>query len=140
MSTHINKTFCNGVIQLGNKLNISFFQMGIRDLFNPRANLSGIVMDARLHVSSLVHKTKIEVDERGTVAAAATGAIVIPLMGSTRPRVVVDHPFAFIIYNKRHKTVLFEGVVNEPNEVVEARQRSQFDEYHQYTQQQIFEQ
>lgn len=107
-------------------------------MFASNANLSGIVKNGRLSVSNIVHKAKIEVDERGTVAAAATGAIVIPLMGSSRPKVDVNHPFVFFIYNKQHKTILFEGVVNEPKEVVDLKGRSQLDQY-QYSQQ-IFDQ
>lgn len=79
----------------------------------------------------MIHKAKIEVDERGTVAAGASGAIVIPLIGTARPKIVVDHPFAFFIYNTQLHTTLFEGIVYDPNVNGNLKQRSQ-NEQHQY--------
>ncbi|KAJ8923743.1 hypothetical protein NQ315_010324 [Exocentrus adspersus] len=75
-------------------------QLRIREIFGPQANLSGIVENGNVLINSLVHKTRIEVDEQGTVAAAATGAIVIPLMGSTA--IIADRPFIFFIYHQKN--------------------------------------
>lgn len=49
-------------------------------------------------------------------------------MGTTRPRVVADHPFVFFIYNKNYRTIIFEGVVNKPTEAQDIKQRSQYGE------------
>ena len=60
--------------QLGDTLK----SMGIIDTFNPiQADLSGIVSPdvEQLYISSVIHKATIEVDEAGTVAAAATGVV-----------------------------------------------------------------
>lgn len=65
-------------------------------------------------ISNVIHKTKIEVNEQGTRAAAATGAVVIPLMGSTMPRIIADHPFIFFIYHKESLNIIFEGLYIEP--------------------------
>lgn len=72
----------------------------------------------KVHVSNILHKTKIKVNEDGTEAAAATGAVVIPLMGNMTPRVAADRPFAFIIYHVSSKNIVFEGVLSEPKEVM----------------------
>jgi len=53
------------------------FQLGIRDIFDNTALLTGIAKTKRasrhLRVSDVVHKTGIEVNENGTTAYAATG-------------------------------------------------------------------
>lgn len=52
-------------------------------------------------------------DESGTVAAAATGAMVIPLI-QNGVQLVVDRPFVFFIRDNTHGLVLFEGKIEEP--------------------------
>jgi serine protease inhibitor len=51
------------------------FQTGIQDVFSTNANLTGMVQwtNYDLHASNFLHKAKIEVNEDGTIAAAATG-------------------------------------------------------------------
>lgn len=61
-----------------------------------------------------MHKTKIEVDEFGTVSAAASGVVIVPLMGNTAQPVIADHPFLFFIYNQQSKNIIFEGILMEP--------------------------
>ncbi|KAJ8926902.1 hypothetical protein NQ314_020754 [Rhamnusium bicolor] len=90
------------------------YELRIREIFSPKANLSGIVENGNVVINSLVHKTRIEVDEQGTVAAAATGAIVIPLMGSTA--IVADRPFIFCIYHQETENIIFEGILLNPQE------------------------
>lgn len=47
--------------------------LGINDLFNFNANLTGLFASGATRVGSVLHNAKIEVNEQGTVAAAATG-------------------------------------------------------------------
>ncbi|CAH1153432.1 unnamed protein product [Phaedon cochleariae] len=86
----------------------------VKEIFGSNANLSGIIEGGNVLVNNLVHKTKIEVDEDGTVAAASTSAIIIPLMGSLS--VIADRPFVFIIYHKESQNIIFEGVLRNPVE------------------------
>lgn len=56
---------------------VSALQMGMTDLFDPtKCDLTGISGRRGLHVTSAVHKAKIEVNEEGTEASAATGQSV----------------------------------------------------------------
>ncbi|KAL3289709.1 hypothetical protein HHI36_023109 [Cryptolaemus montrouzieri] len=86
----------------------------IQEIFGPNANLSGIVEKTNIRIGNIVHKAKIEVDEQGTKATAATAAVVIPLMGDTALRVSANVPFIFFIYRKESKNILFEGILLDP--------------------------
>lgn len=57
-------------------------------------------------------------DESGTVAAAATGALVIPLI-ENGVQLRVDRPFIFFIRDNLHGLVLFEGKIEEPTAYVD---------------------
>ncbi|XP_047065127.1 putative serpin-Z12 [Lolium rigidum] len=68
-----------------------------------------------LLISGVHHKATIEVDELGTVAAAAT-AVVMLQSASARPPVdfVADRPFLFAIVEEKTSAVLFLGHVVNP--------------------------
>eukprot|EP00922_Rhytidocystis_sp_ex-Travisia-forbesii_P038119 GHVS01056769.1.p1 GENE.GHVS01056769.1~~GHVS01056769.1.p1 ORF type:complete len:488 (+),score=89.97 GHVS01056769.1:243-1706(+) len=72
--------------------------LGVSDLFDSNCNLSKIDPTADLVVSDIVHKCTVEVDEKGTVATAATAAVIslraLPVAGVN---VKVDRPFIFQI-------------------------------------------
>lgn len=63
-------------------------------------------------------------NEKGTEAAAATGAVVIPLMGSSMPRFVANRPFVFIIYHVESGNIIFEGQLVRPDETLNVATRS----------------
>nr|XP_023013441.1 uncharacterized protein LOC111503378 [Leptinotarsa decemlineata] len=96
------------------KLTFFSFQLKIREIFGANANLSGIVENGNVVVNYLIHKAKIQVDEQGTVAAASTSAMVVPLMGSLS--VIADRPFIFMIYHKETQNIIFEGILQNPLE------------------------
>jgi serpin B len=66
-------------------------------------------------ITTVVHQTVIEVDEKGTEAAAATG-IVITKTNALAPdaELVVDRPFLLAIRDAPTDTLLFFGRVLEP--------------------------
>lgn len=86
--------------------------------FSGEGELTEIVESSQgssLYVSSIFHKSFIEVNEEGTEAAAATAA-VIKLRGLlSRPLdFVADHPFVFMIREDLTGVVLFMGHVLNP--------------------------
>ena len=84
------------------------------------ADFSGISdQQPGLCISSVIHEAFVEVDEKGTEAAAAT-AVLGAMMRSRihlPPRIPVfraDHPFIFLIRHVESGTVLFLGRVTNP--------------------------
>ncbi|XP_078089255.1 uncharacterized protein LOC144506771 [Mustelus asterias] len=90
-------------------------QMGMMTPFTNAANFSGISSSYRLKISKVIHKAAIDVDERGTEAAAVTGVSAVPY--SLPPVIKVDHPFIFMIYEEITKTLLFIGRVKDPTKL-----------------------
>ena len=90
--------------------------LGMVDAFNDRvANFSGMTGRRDLVVSTVVHKSFVEVTEEGTEAAAATGvgdAVItsLPFRESFR----CDHPFLFLIKHIKTNSILFCGRVSSP--------------------------
>jgi serine protease inhibitor len=88
--------------------------MGITDLFDSdSANLEKIVENKSLFVSSLIQKTKITVDEKGTVASAISAAVLANK--STPPRFYANRPFAYLIVDKETNMLLFCGQYSKPD-------------------------
>lgn len=90
--------------------------MGVRELFAPTSNLTGFSASGPLQLDDAVHKAKIEVNEEGSTAAAAT---VLFSFRSSRPaepaQFFCDHPFMFLIYDYSSKAVLFTGLYRGSN-------------------------
>lgn len=96
-------------------LNVILEQMGLTDIFNvKKANLSKISKHP-VYLSRIIHKAQIDVNEVGTVASAATGALLANK--SISPRFQANRPFAFLIIEKNTNTLLFCGQVRNPGKV-----------------------
>lgn len=91
--------------------------MGMPSLFKRgEADLSGMTGNADLFVSNVFHSAFVEVNEKGTEAAAGTAA-VLELEGaviSDPPVFRADRPFLFFIRDKWTGAVLFMGRVANP--------------------------
>jgi serpin B len=92
--------------------------LGVKDLFDAHvANLSGMDGQMDLFVSAVVQQAVVEVDESGTVAAAATAATVSSASVVEEPPLVqIDHPFVFLIRDTRNGSILFMGQVLDPRQ------------------------
>jgi serpin B len=71
--------------------------------------------DEKISISDVFHKAFVAVDEEGTEAAAATGAV----MGATsaappKTQMIIDHPFIFLIRDQATGSVLFLGRTTDP--------------------------
>lgn len=96
-------------------LNDQLQGMGMLDAFNPSlADLSGI-SDASIFVSFVKQNTFVEVDEKGTEAAAVTTIGVEVTSFPPQPReFVIDKPFVFAIRERTTNALLFIGQVANP--------------------------
>jgi serpin B len=93
-------------------------QMGMGRAFSTEADFSKLTRSERLFLSAVVHKAYVDVNEKGTEAAAATGVIAMPTAVPMPSRPIVfkaDHPFLFLIRDDRTGTILFMGRLAEPS-------------------------
>ncbi|CAL4934739.1 unnamed protein product [Urochloa decumbens] len=94
--------------------------LGLELPFSPEADLSEFFdspVGQNLPVSSIFHKSFVEVNEGGTEAAAASAIIVrkmIPYRRRMTIDFVADHPFMFLIREDTTGVVLFVGHVVNP--------------------------
>ena len=90
-------------------------EMGMKSAF-ANADFSGINGKRNLFLSSVIHKAFVDVNEEGTEAAAATGAVVSLTSAMPRPVPVfrADHPFFFVIQENSTASILFMGRVINP--------------------------
>lgn len=89
--------------------------LGMVDAFDSqRADFSGLSPNNDLVLSKVVHKSFVEVNEEGTEAAAATGAIMMMRCLMRPERFHADHPFLFFIRHNPSKSILFYGRVCSP--------------------------
>ncbi|KAK9499151.1 hypothetical protein O3M35_003653 [Rhynocoris fuscipes] len=92
-----------------------FDKLGASEMCTDRANLEDMIEPNKIKtsVSSFIHKAKIIVNEKGTVAAAATAAIAETLMSRLTIQFKADHPFVFFIRDV-HTGFIFEGILSNP--------------------------
>ena len=98
------KTGLNGYLQ----------RLGVNSIFTPSTTgWQGITDSTEILVSSVLHQSKVNVDESGTEAVAVTAIIVgITAMQMDPPiSVILEKPFSFSIYDSESKSVLFSGAI-----------------------------
>ena len=88
--------------------------LGLGGLFhNP--DLSAMTPAKGLFVSAVIHQAFVDVNEKGTEAAAATAVITSrAMMRIPNLEVNADHPFLFVIRDTATGGILFMGRVNDP--------------------------
>lgn len=93
---------------------------GLSDIFNEtKADFTPMQgsADEHFYVSEVIQKTKLELDEDGTKAAAATAAVMEDKAMIEEPEarekkeVFLNRPFAFLIYDEQAEQIVFMGKV-----------------------------
>ncbi len=90
-------------------------KLGMPIAFTEMADFSGIDGKPDLFLSSVVHKAFIQVDEAGTEAAAATGAVVGTTSVPPLAEIHLDHAYLFLVRDNATGTILFLGRVEDPS-------------------------
>lgn len=90
--------------------------MGMIDAFTEDADFSGMDGTKWLMISNVIHKAFVDVNEKGTEAAAATAVIVkLKAFEVSKPTTFrADHPFIFLIQDNKTGSILFIGRVTDP--------------------------
>jgi serpin B len=90
--------------------------LGVHSALTPAADFSGIARQ-QLRVDQVVQRAHVEVDERGTTAAAATGAsmrLVSMVVPKPPLELRIDRPFLFAVRDRMTGAPLFVGQVTDP--------------------------
>lgn len=89
--------------------------MGMPAAFMPGADFSG---GSTGYLHDVLHQAFVDVNEKGTEAAAATGSFLETFGQPVRPNLKAnfhaDHPFLFLIRDNRTGSILFVGKVSSP--------------------------
>lgn len=90
---------------------------GIEQAFTEEAQFGGISNEP-LMISDVLQKVRLQVDEDGTRAAAATAVIAANGMAVNQPKPVemkVDRPFLLVIVEETTGTALFAAAIADPD-------------------------
>ena len=93
-------------------------KMGLTEAFDSvNADLTGVgsALNDNLYIDDVLHKTFIEVDERGTKAGAATAVMMAcgAVIDEEVKTVYLDRPFVYIIADCDSWLPAFYGIVQE---------------------------
>ena len=93
-------------------------EMGLSAALKPeKADFSGITGagEGSLHIGEVTQKVKIQVDEKGTKAAAATEVTMAGGASDTQlVQLYFDSPFLYAVIERETGTVLFMGIMENP--------------------------
>ncbi|KHJ48406.1 serine proteinase inhibitor [Trichuris suis] len=88
-------------------------RLGLTDMFSSElADFSKITGSRDLYVSEAFHKAFIEVNEKGSEAAAATAVIMgfgASFVRIGPPKFIADHPFLYAVMDRSNRIILFIG-------------------------------
>ena len=101
-------------VRSDNHLNATLSSMGMSQAFGPGADFSGIAASPPLMVQTVEQRAYLQVTPKGTTAAAATGVGVSISAVEVPQRVVVNHPFLFLVRDNATGAILFESMVENP--------------------------
>jgi len=74
---------------------------------------------SQFYVGQVLHRTRMEVDEEGTVAAAATAVTMLATSAmhhktEKKKTLVFDRPFALLLVDAHTGAILFAGAIYDP--------------------------
>lgn len=99
----------------------SLEEIGYNNIFNEETadfrDIAELKENENIFISGIIQKCKLELDDKGTKAAAATAVQFDMIASITEPKklketnVYLDRPFAFLIYDSENEQILFIGKV-----------------------------
>uniref|UniRef100_A0A672H3V8 Serpin domain-containing protein n=1 Tax=Salarias fasciatus TaxID=181472 RepID=A0A672H3V8_SALFA len=97
-------------LEYAQELKEVFTKLGLGDVFSS-PNLADMA-DGPLLVSSVMHKSSMEINEEGAEAAAATTVVI---SRASNPVFHLTQPFFFALMDDKSQVPIFMGVINNPN-------------------------
>ncbi|CAJ1065211.1 serpin peptidase inhibitor%2C clade F (alpha-2 antiplasmin, pigment epithelium derived factor), member 2b [Xyrichtys novacula] len=97
-------------LEYGQELQDVFTKLGLGEMFSS-PNLADMA-DGPLLVSSVMHKSSMEINEEGAEAAAATTVVI---SRASNPVFHLTQPFFFALMDEKTQVPIFMGVINNPN-------------------------
>ncbi len=88
--------------------------LGMKEAFHEKASFPGFSPSQPAWITNVLHNASIEVDEKGTEASAAAGAIIQSKSGGNAPSVSLNRPFVFFIRENHSGAILFAGMLTNP--------------------------
>lgn len=90
--------------------------IGLSTMFDVEADLSGIMGQLNKTVSRVSHKATVDMNEKGTEAAAASGLLSQPLSlnMTSAPHAYFNRPFLLLLWEVTTQSLLFLGRVVNP--------------------------
>ncbi len=102
-------------IEFKDSLKNILIDLGMPKAFNPgQADFTKIRESGGVYIDEVIHQSFVEVDEKGTEAAAAT--VVIPKLASAGETFIANRPFVFVIRDNSTNSILFIGKMMMPKE------------------------
>lgn len=97
-------------------LDPALHRLGVRELFTPDADLTGLSPDRPLWVDSVLHQAVLRLDEQGLEGAAATAVQMrtMSLVVAEPVVVTVDRPFLLLVRHAATGAVYFSARVVRP--------------------------
>ena len=94
----------------------ALLSLGMEEAFTGTADFTGINEGGNIFISDVKHKTYIDVNEKGTEAAAVT-SVEMRLTAVMDPtEFIADRPFMYTIREAESGSILFSGVFDTPAE------------------------
>jgi serpin B len=100
------------------ELETALTALGMAQAFREEADFTGIAkLGEPFYIDDVYHMTTLKLDEAGTEASAATGAVMTRVTSAApapAEKFTADHPFLFLLRDARSGAVLFLGRVVDP--------------------------
>ncbi|CAJ1378893.1 unnamed protein product, partial [Effrenium voratum] len=109
-------------VSAGGSMKEALVALGIKETFGGSGGFLRMSDDPEVHLDEVMHKATVEVNEEGTVAAAATGAVMMTrCMPPPAQPMTVDRPFLFVISDKEGAISFIGKIVTPELSGIEAK-------------------
>lgn len=101
-------------MEYGAKLKRPLTDMGMGLSFSDAADFSNMIAGGGVKIDDVIHKAFVEVNEKGTEAAAVTVVVIVETSVQIPTLFKADHPFFFVIRDNKTNSLLFMGKMMNP--------------------------